>query len=132
MAGDGRAIILFLEDDEDSRLYIKQSLREGGYRVISADDEEEAVELINFFKFTPDVILVDLGVRPEEALAVGRSVRERGGLDGELPVIVITEAGGPETQETDVKVDGTDYIYTWDEDGQLIGLLERLTSKGGL
>lgn len=132
MAVDSRAIILFLEDDEDSRFYIKQSLREGGYRVISADDEEEAVELINFFKFTPDVILVDLEMRPEEALAVGRMVCERAGLDGELPVIVITEAGGKETEDTDVKADGSGYIYNWGEDGQLIGLLERLKLKGGL
>jgi CheY-like chemotaxis protein len=126
MGSDDKAIILFLEDDGDSRFYLKRLLRRGGYQVIAADDEEDALELMAFFKFKPDLILAHLEMKPEEIMAAGRRLKERAGLDGAIPVVVIAEKGGDGLEGENWKSDGKDYIYFWDEDSQLTHLLKKI------
>lgn len=130
-SGGGRATIFLIEEDDDTRPILKSNLQRDGYRVIVALDEEDALERAGGAGVRPDLVLVDLvGKTVEEALAVGRHVREHARYDGHTPLVVMPEKYGKDVEGTDVNVGGNDWImYLGEEHDQLRHLLARLISE---
>src|SRR5687768_13489188 len=106
-----RATIFLLEEDDDTRPVLKENLKRYGYRVIIALDEADALERVGGGAVQADLVLVNLvGKSPEEALQVGRRVREHAKYDGHTPLVVMAEKYGTDLEGTDVNVGGNDWI----------------------
>ena len=120
-------IIFLLEEDDDARPILRRNLQADGYRVLLALDEEDALERLNGNGLTADLVLVNLVNKSiEEALGVGRKIREKAKYDGHTPLVVIAEKYGPDLEGTDVNVESNDWITYLEDHDQLKNLLARL------
>lgn len=62
--GDGKVTILVVEDDADLRSMMRRELKDKGYRVLTAQDGEEALDLVECLSCEgPHLILTDLEMR---------------------------------------------------------------------
>ena len=66
--------ILVAEDNEDNRLVMKMLLELRGYRVVSATNGQETIELAE--RERPDLILMDLRMPKLNGLAAARCLRQ--------------------------------------------------------
>jgi two-component system cell cycle response regulator DivK len=66
--------VLVVEDYEDTRLAMRLSLEEQGYRVLEAENGEQAVSLAR--RERPDIILMDLSLPVMDGLDATRHIRE--------------------------------------------------------
>ncbi|HYO62641.1 MAG TPA: hypothetical protein VER08_03185 [Pyrinomonadaceae bacterium] len=125
----GRATIFLIEEDDDTRGPLVYNLRGYGYRVLISVDEESALDMADGH-VPADLILVNLvGKSVEEALDLGRRVREHAKYDGVTPLVVMPEKYGKDVEGTEANVGGNDWIfYLGEEPSQLRDLLARLTS----
>lgn len=126
--GDEKQPTIFLvEEDDDTRPILKNNLREQGYHVIIALDEEDALERVTSGRTFYDLLFVNIvGVEPEEALATARRIHQRAEMDSKTPIVVMAEKYGEDMEGKDVEVSENIYV-TYPEDGeQLHRLLARL------
>ena len=128
---DGRQATIFLvEEDDETRPLLKENLRRDGYRVLLAVDEEDAMERVAGGHIRAHLVLVNLvGKTAEEALTIGRRIREHAEFDGATPLVIMAEHYGPDVEGTDVNVGGDDWITYLEEPYQLRDLLARLLDK---
>lgn len=126
-----RATIFLIEEDDDTRGPLVYNLRGYGYRVLVSVDEESALDMVGGGHIPADLILVNLvGKSADDALDLGRRVRERARYDGHTPLVVMPEKYGKDVEGTEANVGGNDWIfYLGEEPTQLRDLLERLTSE---
>lgn len=123
--------IFLIEEDDETRRPLVASLRARGYRVITAVDEEDALERVDDGHVHADLVLVNLVGKPlEEALRVGRRVRAHAKYDGHTPLVVMPEKYTKDVEGTDVNVGGNDWIhYLGEEPDQLKNLLASLITN---
>jgi len=119
------ALILVLEDIEETRDGIEKLLNADGYRVDPARNEQEAV--MKGRRQRPDLILVSMGGSDSDVMAVASRVRERAELGQNVPVVIFcveTIAEGAE-----VEVGRNVYATRPDNFDQLRALLYRLLDQ---
>ena len=87
--------IMVAEDSPDARHLLGFVLTERGYRVVSAADGREAVELAR--RECPDLILIDVNMPGVDGLTAVRSLRGDEGACSGVPIIAMT---GFDTQGT--------------------------------
>jgi DNA-binding response OmpR family regulator len=122
--------IFLVEEDDDTRPILKSNLQGYGYRVVVALDEEDALERVSGGDIQADLVLVDtVGVSLEDALSIGRGIREQARYDGHTPLVVMAEKFGADVEGTDVNVGDNDWITYLEDPGQLKNLLARLINK---
>src|SRR5215218_7720983 len=116
--GPGKQPIIFLiEEDDETRVVLKQSLTKYGYRVSVAINEEDALDRVSNGLMSFDLVLINVvGKSAEETLQMGRRIREQSKLDGKTPVIAMAEKYGKHLEGTDENVDGNDWIFYLGED----------------
>jgi DNA-binding response OmpR family regulator len=126
--------ILLIAEDKDVHPYLKQNLRRAGYGVLLAVDVEDAIEWMGGGYIHADIVLVDLiGKTTDEALSVGREVRQHAKYNGHTPLIVMAEKYGKDVEGTDVNVEGNDWVHYLGEDpAQLKNLLTRLIAPAAV
>ncbi len=128
---EGKQPTIFLvEEDDETRAVLKQSLTRYGYRLSVAIDEEDALDRVSNGHMTFDLVLINVvGKSAEDTLRIGRLIREEGKLDGNTPLIVMAEKYGKHLEGTHENVGGNDWIfYLGEEPEQLQNLLRRLTA----
>jgi CheY-like chemotaxis protein len=119
-------LIFYVEDDNDTRRVMLMMLKRYGYRVITDPDEESALGRIDNRALSFDLLLLDLGMPPADALAAAGRIREAATLDAQTPAVVIAYKYGAEMDGQDVE-DCENCWVTYLEDGeQLERLLGRL------
>ncbi|HEX8145386.1 MAG TPA: hypothetical protein VF553_22650 [Pyrinomonadaceae bacterium] len=120
--------IFLIEEDDETRKPLVRNLRQDGYHVIVAIDEEDALERVAGGHVHADLVLVNLVGKPlDEALRIGRRVREHAQYDGKTPLVVMPEKYDKNVEGTDVNVEGNDWVhYLGEEPGQLKNLLAHL------
>ena len=120
--------IFLIEEDDETRKPLVETLRRSGYRVIVAIDEEDALGRVDGGHVQADLVLVNLVGKPvNEALSIGRKVRHHVKYDGNTPLVVMPENYSKDVEGTDVNVEGNDWIhYLGEEPDQLKNLLARL------
>lgn len=123
--------IFLVEEDNLARRSLTKSLRELGYNLLVSADLEDAFEWTSGNGYIhADLVLVDLiGKLPEEALTIGRRLREHCKYDGHTPLIIMPEKVPQDRQGTDEKVNDLDWICYYADIEQLKRLLARLLNK---
>ena len=127
-----RPIIFLVEEDDDARPSLTANLRKHGYRVLVAADLEDAYEWVSVESpVQTDLVLINLVRRtPEEAVRIGRELREQAKYDGHTPLVVMPEKVPRELEGKDEKVGENDWICYYDDDSnQLQTLLARLLNQ---
>ena len=100
--------VLVVEDDDDSRLFMRMELEQLGYIVSEAENGEKAVELAT--SEHPDVILMDLTLPVLDGIAATERIRATDGLNT-IPVIAVTAHKETDFRE-DAKAAGFDAYVT--------------------
>lgn len=123
--------IFFLEEDNNARRSMTKSLRELGYRLLVSADLEDAFEWTSGTgHIHADLVLVNLlGKLPEEALTIGRRLREHSKYDGHTPLVVLPEKVPQDLLGTDEQVSDLEWICYYEDINQVKRLLARLLNK---
>lgn len=122
---DTSSIILVVEDVHETRDGIEKLLMADGYRVALARDEVDAIESAQLKR--PDLILVSLAGLPRDVIASARSIRDRGAVGTEVPVVVFCIEEIAEGDE--VALGQNLYLTRPDNFNQLRNLLSRLLNE---
>ena len=101
------AIILVVNDIEETRDSTEKLLIADGYRVDPARNEDDAVDRIH--RRRPDLILVSLAGSPVDVIVSVARIRERAGLNKEVPVVIFCL---PIEEGTEVAI-GSNVYVTW-------------------
>ena len=128
-----KATIFFIEPDDDTRRLLKRGLRASGYKVLVAEDLEEALEGAEYGLARADLILLGpLGKSTEESLDIGRRIRGHAKHNGDTPLVVMAEKYGKDVEGTDVNAGGNDWVFYLGEDSdQLRNMLARVSPFRG-
>jgi DNA-binding response OmpR family regulator len=118
-------VIFFIEADNETRPLLRKILKNNGFKVSVAIDEEDALDRAITGCVKADLILMDIPHKPvEEILDIGRKVRRKANLN--VPIVVLAASYNEDLEGRDVQVTENEYI-TYLEDGeQLFNLLPRL------
>jgi len=92
-----KAMVLVVEDDAQMRKFVRIALESHDYRVVEAQSGQEA--LLQASAYTPDAVLLDLGLPDMDGLAVAKQLRQW----STVPILVISARG-----QEDVKVQALD------------------------
>ena len=127
---DTRPTIFLLAGDDDVRQSLKENLRRQGFRVLVVVDMADAHDWLDTGPFPANLVLIDL-VRqsPEEALAVGRKLRDQAKYDGHTPLVVVAEKFAEELEGTNDNVSGHDWVCYYEDGEQLHGLIAKLAVR---
>ena len=82
--------VLIVEDNNDTRTFMKYLFERYGYQVIEAADGIEALE--SFKKHQPDIILMDISLPTVGGLTATKAIREMD-TTGKVPIIAVTAFG---------------------------------------
>jgi DNA-binding response OmpR family regulator len=99
------AKILVIDDEPGIRDLLDTLLSEKGHDVILADTGEKGLEV--FRRARPDVVVLDLKMPGMDGLTVLQQVRRD---NPKQPVIILTGAGTPESEEQVRKLGVTEYV----------------------
>lgn len=80
--------VLLAEDSQDTRSMLKQAFELKGYRVIEAEDGQEALDLAR--KYKPSLIVIDLNMPVLDGLETVKSFRELETNSEKIPIVAIT------------------------------------------
>jgi CheY-like chemotaxis protein len=82
--------VLIVEDNPDSRSFMKALVESYGYEAIEAVDGEEAIQLAHYGN--PHLILMDISMPEMDGLTAIRIIRESSG-ENKIPIIAVTAHG---------------------------------------
>jgi len=80
--------VLVAEDSRDTRIMLKRAFELKGYRVLEAEDGEQALEIAKRYK--PSLIVIDLNMPVLDGLEAIKSFRELEGKAEHTPIVAIT------------------------------------------
>jgi CheY-like chemotaxis protein len=124
--------ILIAEDNEESRIMLRTFLNLHGYRVIEAENGEEAVEVA--CTELPDLILMDLNMPKLGGFEAAKQIRQCENLE-EVPILTNSSSGkhGMELFLNIEKLDGgyVEYIPKPFDFEYLLELIETVLLKTG-
>jgi CheY-like chemotaxis protein len=83
-------LILVVDDSVDNVAVISLDLQQQGYRVVTANDGEEAITVA--MQMLPNLILMDINLPTLDGLGATRRIRETEALR-EVPIVAITAFG---------------------------------------
>jgi len=97
--------ILIVEDDDDIRIMIEESLTQPDYRLLSAADGKEALELFRSNQQI-DLIILDLMLPKIDGLTVLRRIRDL----STVPVLILSARNGEYEKVLGLEYGADDYI----------------------
>ena len=98
------AKILVVDDEPNIREVVGQYLRRDGYAVVSAADGEEALRA--YKREQPDLVVLDLMLPKLSGLEVCRRL----GIEGRVPLIMLTARGEEEDRIVGLSLGADDYV----------------------
>ena len=115
--------MLVVEDDEDIALAVQRSLRMEGYEVRIAIDGEEALD--SAVQFSPDLVILDLGLPKLDGIEVARRLRS----DGDVPILMLTARDALESRVEGLDSGADDYLVKPFERQELLARLRALLRR---
>lgn len=99
--------VLIVEDDEDNRLMLKIMLEMWKYRVLEAENGEQAVESARAHR--PDLILMDLKMQLLSGLEATRQIRRSAEIGG-VPIVFVSGCAEPGFRRAALDAGGNEYL----------------------
>jgi CheY-like chemotaxis protein len=123
---ESQQTILLVEDFDDTRLMMKLWLMRKGYRVIEAENGEEAVDLAH--TQAPDLIIMDLMMPGLSGLDATRRIREYQSLQ-QTPIVAVSAYGADEYRARAIDAGCDEYVSTPFEPEELGQLIKTLLAR---
>jgi two-component system KDP operon response regulator KdpE len=101
---DPKPLILVVDDEPQMRKFIRLSLSAQDFRVIEASNGAEAIQQAR--AYTPEVVLLDLGLPDMDGLEVTKQVRQWTAT----PILVISARGQEESKVAALEGGADDYL----------------------
>jgi two-component system OmpR family response regulator len=105
---DKQPHLLVVDDDREIRTLISQFLTKHGYRVSSARDGAEMMQVLDSSRI--DLIVLDLMMPGEDGLALCRRLRAQPGPSGAIPIILLTAMGEETDRIVGLEMGADDYL----------------------
>jgi len=118
-----RKTILLVEDFDDTRLMTKLWLTKKGYRVVEAENGEEAVVAAQ--REQPDLIIMDMMMPGVDGLDATRQIREYQSLQT-TPIVAVSAYGADQYRHKALDAGCNEYVPTPFDPDALSKLIERL------
>lgn len=119
---------ILIADDEKNMIWaMKKALKNEGYRIITAADGVEAVEMAR--QEEPDLILLDLKMPKKDGMEALKEIKS---LNGKVPVIMITAHGTMESAIEAMKLGALDYISKPFDLEELKVVIEKALNVGNM
>jgi two-component system, chemotaxis family, chemotaxis protein CheY len=99
--------ILTVDDSMSVRKFIALALKSGGYRVISAVDGMDALEILP--KEKVDLVITDLNMPNVDGFELVRTIRENSSY-GNLPIIILSSLADTQYIERGMQAGANSYI----------------------
>ena len=115
--------ILLVEDFDDTRLMTKLWLTKKGYRVVEAENGEEAVVAAQ--REQPDLIIMDMMMPGVDGLDATRQIREYRSLQA-TPIVAVSAYGADQFRHKALDAGCNEYVPTPFDPDKLSKLIERL------
>jgi DNA-binding response OmpR family regulator len=115
--------VLVVEDDEDIAQVLQRSLRMEGYEVRTSADGEAA--LADADAFSPDVVVLDLGLPKLDGIDVARHLR----ADGDVPILMLTARDALEARVEGLDAGADDYLVKPFERQELLARMRALLRR---
>jgi two-component system KDP operon response regulator KdpE len=101
---DSKPLVLVVEDEPQMRKFVRIALESHDYRVVEAATGEEAMRQAS--AYTPDAVLLDLGLPDMDGLEVTRRLREW----STVPIVIISARGQEDSKVRALDGGADDYI----------------------
>ena len=115
--------ILLVEDFDDTRLMTKLWLTKKGYRVVEAENGEQAVVAAQ--REHPDLIIMDMMMPGVDGLDATRQIREYRSLQA-TPIVAVSAYGADQYRHKALDAGCNEYVPTPFDPDALSKLIERL------
>ena len=102
--GADPATVLIVEDDPSLNAALVATLKAAGYRPVSARTAAEGLRW--FAHYSPDIVLLDLGLPDRDGLTVIRDIRER----ATTPIVVLSARGAEAVKVEALDLGADDYV----------------------
>ena len=121
--------ILLIEDNEQNRYLLTFLLEKSGYRVVSAADGMQGLELAR--TLVPAAVLLDIQLPKMDGYAVARALRDNAALS-EVPIIAVTSYAMPGDREKAIEAGCSGYIEKpIDPEAFVVEMKRHLGGAGG-
>jgi len=118
--------ILVVDDFDDTRLMMKLWLEKQGYRVVEAEDGEEAVRMAEAER--PDLIIMDIEMPQADGLDATRRIRQLQALR-RTPIVAVSAYGAEEYRTRALSAGCNEYVSTPFDPALLAELMAALMAK---
>jgi CheY-like chemotaxis protein len=125
---ESKFLILVVDDSADNLAVISLYLQHQGYRVVTANNGEDAVKIAT--QTLPNIILMDINLPALDGLGATRRIRDTDGLR-DVPVIAITAFGTEGFQRAAYDVGVSGYLTKPLDLDRMHQLIARLLSPTG-
>jgi len=115
--------VLVVEDDEEIAQVLQRSLRMEGYEVRTSADGEAA--LADADAFSPDLVVLDLGLPKLDGIDVARHLR----ADGDVPILMLTARDALEARVEGLDAGADDYLVKPFERQELLARMRALLRR---
>jgi len=113
---DQRRTILVVDDFDDTRLLLRTWLERKGFRVIEAQDGEQAITAAE--SSHPDLIIMDVEMPGLDGLSATRQIRKLEALDG-VPIVAVSAYGADQFRLAALAAGCNEYVSTPFEPNEL-------------
>jgi DNA-binding response OmpR family regulator len=122
-----RQIILVIEDYGDSRQMLKLLLEAEGYRVLTAANGDEALELVR--TQTVDLILTDFGLPGMDGMKLVRRLRKLSSPIDSVPIIMLTALESEEYSQAAIRAGCSGFLGKPVDLEKLLVMIEQLLKE---
>lgn len=120
---DNKGSILIVEDDMQTRRFLKTSLSHQSWRVIEAENAKTAIEKVKTEH--PDLVILDLGLPDMDGIDLTRKLR----FSSDLPILVLSARTQEQNKIMALDAGADDYLTKPFGTGELRARLEALLRR---
>lgn len=120
--------ILIVDDFDDTRLLLRTWLQKKGFRIIEAEDGNQAVSQAESQR--PDLIIMDVEMPELDGLSATRKIRLLPGFQT-LPIVAVSAYGADQFRNEALAAGCNDYVSTPFEPDELEKLIRALLNDTG-
>jgi PAS domain S-box-containing protein len=117
--------VLIVEDESDSRNFLRQILEQNGARVMAACSARVALEMLN--ADPPDLLISDIAMSNQDGIGLIRKIRELEGAVRSVPAIAVTALAGEANHQRILSAGFQEYLAKPIDVEELVRLAATLT-----